>query len=148
MPTTPDNKREECEGGICGILDSFPPIETYCDKHSPDSFLTKTLAEFDEKFVKIGEFGVKSVPPEIIKRFLSSALNAQREEAYREGKKYTLDDLDKHSSKIRQVAREEIREKVESLKEYRHLNFPDPLIRKLDFLALLFPNNKENGKSN
>ena len=35
---------------------------------------------FDEKFVKIGEYGVKPVPPEIIKRFISSEILKAREE--------------------------------------------------------------------
>ena len=36
--------------------------------------IDKILKEFDKKFIKIGEFGDKPVPPAIVRRFLKSSL--------------------------------------------------------------------------
>jgi len=40
------------------------------------TFHNDTLKELEEKFVKIGMYGVKPIPPEIVKSFLTSRHNA------------------------------------------------------------------------
>lgn len=115
-----------------------------------NSFTSRTLAEFDKEFIYpdgVVKFGTLEDIKDL-KDFICSVLNAQREEAYREGKKYTLDDLNKHSSKIRQVERKEIREKVEDMSDTKD-KFGEHGAGEIyaygKVIALLAPNNKARG---
>jgi hypothetical protein len=62
------------------------PIEQACCPPCP-SFHPATpeqdwVKEFDEKFIKIGRFGDKPIPPQIVKRFIKSLLS-QRDEYWK-----------------------------------------------------------------